>query len=335
MIQALFVHSWKKFTRSVSFSKELATHLFLAFIALTLVGYSLALGFVLENIITKGLKQADSFQFLNGLVLYYFGFEFMMRYFMQNLPVLDVQPYLHLPMKRSRIVHYLLLKSEVHVLNILVPLLFAPFAFTTVAARFGTGAWNWLLSLWMISIGMHYVILLFKKGWDDTLPGFLALIAFFGLLGASDYYGWFKLSEVSSWLFAYTVQGPILLLIITLFVLLLYFFSFRFFLHSMYPDERTLQKTTWGRTQDWSFLNSFGAVGDWINLEIKLILRNKRTRNVLFLSSFFLLYGLIFYTRDRYTEGMPGFLLFIGTFITGIFMINYGQFLFSWQGGHF
>jgi Family of unknown function (DUF5687) len=66
-----------------------------------------------------------------------------------------------------------------------------------------------------------------------------------------------------------------------------------------------------------------------------LILRNKRTRSLLILSAFFLLYGLFFYTKKSYTQDSPGFLLFIGIFITGIFMINYGQFLFSWQSIHF
>ena len=28
-------------------------------------------------------------------------------------------------------------------------------------------------------------------------------------------------------------------------------------------------------------------------------------------------------------------MLFAGVFVTGVFMINYGQFLFSWQAGHF
>ncbi|HNV27498.1 MAG TPA: DUF5687 family protein, partial [Cyclobacteriaceae bacterium] len=90
MVSTLLSHNWKKLLRSVSFTKELATAIFLGLLALMVVGYSLALGFALESIITKGLNQADSFQFLNGLLIYYFGFEFMMRYFMQNLPVLDV-----------------------------------------------------------------------------------------------------------------------------------------------------------------------------------------------------------------------------------------------------
>jgi hypothetical protein len=337
MVQILLNHSWKKFTRSISFSKELATKIFLGFIALMMVGYSLALGFALDAIITNGLEQPDSFQFLNSLLLYYFGFEFMMRYFMQNLPVLQVQPYLHLPLKRANIVHYLLIRSWVHVLNTSVLLLFGPFALMVVAERFGAAsAWNWLLTLCAISFSVHFVVLIFKKGLDDTLIGFLLLTGVIGLLGVADYYNWYKLSDVSANLFAHATHAPWLLVGATLLLAGLYFFNFRFFLKSLYPDELVLNRAnTWGRKQDWAFLQNYGLIGEWINLELKLILRNKRTRNVLFLSAFFLLYGLIFYTQDRYTEGMPGFLLFVGIFITGIFMINYGQFLFSWQGSHF
>lgn len=337
MVATLLSHNWKKLSRSVSFTKELATAIFLGLFALMVVGYSLALGFALESILTKGLKQADSFQFLNGLLIYYFGFEFMMRYFMQNLPVLDVQPYLHLPMKRSRIVHYLLIKSLLHVLNISVFLLFAPFALTVVAQRFGTiSGWSWLISLCLVSLCIHYVVLIFKKGLDDTLVGFLALVGVLALLAASDYYGWFSLSELSAPLFASAAHSVYFPGGIILLFALLYYFNFMFFLKNMYPDELVVHKTTtWGKNQDWVFLQSFGSIGDWINLELKLILRNKRPRTILFLSAFFLLYGLIFYTKDEYTEKMPGFLLFVGIFITGIFMINYGQMLFSWQGGHF
>jgi len=89
------------------------------------------------------------------------------------------------------------------------------------------------------------------------------------------------------------------------------------------------------KNQDWPFLQGFGTLGEWINLEVKLILRNKRPRTILFITLFFMLYGLIFYTKETYTEGQPGFLIFVGTLITGIFMMNYGQFLFSWQANHF
>jgi len=336
MVSLFLSHTWKKFSRSVSFGKEMATSLFLAFLGLMMVSYSVALGFVLNSIITKTLKIEDSTTFLNGILLYYFGFEFMMRYFLQNLPVLDIQPYLHLPIKKSGIVHYLLGKSLLHVMNFIVFFLFAPFAFQVIATNENTAAaWSWLLSIWLLSLTMHYIVILFKKQLDDSIWGLIALISVISLFGAADYFGWFRLSDVSAPVFTAFIKQPLSLLIPAFLFVGLYIANFRFFRQGMYIEDIASQKNdSYGVTKDLAFLSGFGTTGEWINMEVKLILRNKRPRNILFLSAFFLLYGLIFYTNKKYTEEMPAFLLFVGIFITGIFMINYGQFLFSWQGGH-
>lgn len=334
MVTTLLDHGWKKFTRSASFNKDVATSVFLGIMALMMVGYSLAFGFTLNTIITKGLGQDDSFTFLNMLLLYYFVVEFVMRYMIQNLPVIDIQPYLHLPMKRSGIMHFLLIKSLVHVMNFLVLLLFTPFAFTVVAGKFGLGgAWIWLLSIWTISLALHYLVIIFKKQLDDSIWGILVFVIFFSLLAAADYYSWFKLSDISAAFFSGAASGASVLLLVILLLCTLYFFCFRFFIQGVYNDEQQIG-TVKRKAQDFSFLQGFGNIGDWINLELKLIFRNKRPRTVLYMSGLFLLYGLIFYTQDKYREGMPWFLLFVGLFITGIFMINYGQYLYSWQASH-
>jgi hypothetical protein len=80
------------------------------------------------------------------------------------------------------------------------------------------------------------------------------------------------------------------------------------------------------------FLSRFGNIGDLVANEVKLILRNKRPRSALIMGLFFMFYGLIFYTNPKMGEG---FKVFVGMFMTGIFIINYGQFMFSWQAGHF
>ena len=340
MTSTFLQHAYLKFTRSSAFSKELAKGIFMGFLALMIVGYSLGLGFALNGIITNYLKQDDSLLFVNKILLYYFGFEFVMRYFMQNLPALDVQPYLHLPIKRSFIAHYLLSKSLVHVFNSSVFLLFAPFTLTVVARQWGlSSALSWLGSLIIISLLLHYLIIYYKKKWDDTIVGIAILVGVFGLLGAADYYQWFQLSDVSVTIFHRSSTILFVLIFSVALLTVLYWLNFRVFVSSMYGDEWSSQKdsaTEWGKYSDWQFLQGFGAYGEWISLEIKLILRNKRPRTFLFVSIFFLLYGLVFY-RDRGTGHAmpPSTVLFAGTFITGAFMMNYGQLLFSWQSGHF
>ena len=52
------------------------------------------------------------------------------------------------------------------------------------------------------------------------------------------------------------------------------------------------------------------------------------------MSFFFLFYGLIFYNNPSMGAGY-GSAIFCGMFMTGVFIINYGQFMFSWQSSHF
>lgn len=337
MVTTLLAHGWKKFTRSVSFRKDVATKVFMGIVGLMLAGYAIALGFVLEPIIVKGLDQADPINFLNSLLLYYLGFEFVMRYLMQNMPVMDIQPYLHLPMKRSGMVHYLLVRSLIHVLNFLPIFIFAPFAIKVVGGEYGIGiGLAWLATVWLISLVLHFLVLLFKKKLDDNVYGILTLVLVISFFGAADYFQWFKLSAVSTSLFSSVLTRPELLGLVVLLCGLLYYLNYRFFLQAMYPEEIAFKKKSSGSAgQNVDFLKNFGLIGEMINIELKLILRNKRPKNILYLSAFFLLYGLIFYNNDKYMTEMSGILLFVGIFITGIFMINYGQMLFSWQGSHY
>jgi len=75
-------------------------------------------------------------------------------------------------------------------------------------------------------------------------------------------------------------------------------------------------------------------VGELIAIELKLILRHKRTKSILYISCFFLFYGLIFYTNDMYANS-NSMLFFVAMFITGLLMLMYGQWVVSWDSSHF
>ena len=64
-----------------------------------------------------------------------------------------------------------------------------------------------------------------------------------------------------------------------------------------------------------------------------MILRNKRPKSLLYINIFFLAYGFIFYQQKNLDNYL--ILIFIGTFMTSIFSINYGQYMFSWESSFF
>src|SRR5690606_28990890 len=108
-------------------------------------------------------------------------------------------------------------------------------------------------------------------------------------------YGWFKLSDVSAMIFGGAFSGPAFLAGCFVVLAAVYGLTFVLFRNSIYADEVSGQDKKQYGYGDFSFLRSLGLTGEWMNLELKLILRNKRPRTLLFLTALFLLYGLIFY----------------------------------------
>jgi len=163
------------------------------------------------------------------------------------------------------------------------------------------------------------------------------MIGFFvvvGLIGFADYMGWFSLNDLSAKAMNSLIASPWLCLLFPLAALLAFFNHRRFLLANLYLEE--IRKKKRARVgSDYGWLDRFGEIGELIALDIKLIVRNKRPRSVTILSLILLFYGFIFYQNERYQNNQFGMLLLGAVFITGSFIINYGNFLFAWQSSHF
>jgi hypothetical protein len=125
---------------------------------------------------------------------------------------------------------------------------------------------------------------------------------------------------------------PLLVLVPILLAIVIYYINFLFLKQNLYLEELTKHKTLRKSTTEFPLLDRFGNIGDLVANEIKLILRNKRPRSALIMSLFFLFYGLVFYNNPKLGES---FKVFVGMFMTGIFIISYGQHMYGWQATHF
>ena len=85
-----------------------------------------------------------------------------------------------------------------------------------------------------------------------------------------------------------------------------------------------------------AFLARYGPIGHLIQLEIKLMWRNKRTRQILFMSLVFVLLGF-FYSLSSVYEGNTS--IFMASFgfllLSGGLVQNYGPLMFSWESRYF
>ncbi len=337
MFATLIRHSFLQFMRSASFSRNVATLIFLGFIGLLFGVYFLGAAFMLDKLLQGFYNTENTFPYLCKLLIYYFAFEAFMRYFLQSLPVLNLQQYIYLPVGRSKLMHFILLRAYVHPFNLLAAVFFLPYTLFSLVPQLGShAAWLWWGSMVLLSLIIHNGMFFFKKQLDDKPLGTGLLLGFLLLMGLSQYLGWFSLGEVSSPFFEASARLDWLPLLLAALLVALYVLNFLFLRRHSYPEdwsgkeERKIQAIP-----ALGILRRLGVAGELMGLEVRLILRHKRSRSLLMLSAVFLFYGLIFYNNPVYMNDMKGFLVFVGIFITGIFMMNYGQLMFSWNSGHY
>ncbi len=325
--------------RSTSFAKSALTNIFLGFLVLLLLGYLLGAGLLLPRIVEKLVPGQPPLEVVNSFLIYFFLFEFMYRYFVQKLPVVELESLLHLPIGKGRIINMLLIRSFVSPLTCIAILLFLPFAVQVVGAQMGVlGTVYWLGAILLISWTLHWFMLWFKQRFEDGIIGLVVVFAVVVLGGGSNYMGWFNLGEIIKPVFDLAVTSPVPVILLAALMLGSYWLCYRYYVSHAYLEDLSEEEDVKFIDQSIGFFSRFGLAGEMANLEWKLIIRHKKSRTYLMLTGMFLLYGLIFYTNPTYQSedgGISAIFIFVGVFITGIFMIQYGQQFLSWNSANF
>lgn len=327
-----------KITRSTSFGRSLAVGILLVGLGILMLAYVLAMGIVLRPIIVEVLDEEDAVGFLNNILIYFFLFEIIYRYFVQGLPVLELESLLHLPISKSWIIRFLLIRSFISPLSLIPVLLFTPFAVMEIAVTHGGGAAvSWLSLLLLTSWSIHWVMLWFKQKFEDSLIGVLIIFLVFLLGTGSAYFGYYNMGGIFQPIFSLAISSPIPAILMLLVFVAAYFLCYSYYRQHAYLEDLTEEDDIKFANRSIGLFSRFGLAGEMADLEWKMIIRHKKSRSYLTLSGFFLLYGLIFYANPAYQseEGFSYMFIFVGSFITGIFMLQYGQLFLSWNSMNF
>jgi len=333
MIKHFLKHQWLHFRRAPSFEKELGVNIFLGILALFTLATLMSLAFLLPKLLTESLEISNPIVFINSILVYYFLGELFMRYFLQKVPVLDIEPYLNLPITRNRITSFLLGKSLISIYNIISLLLITPFAVKLVFPTYGyAGTIAWTASVFFISMSLHFFNILFKKRLED-MPWVWAVILLFATTNylLKSYFGIDMLSPIGG-LINSIAEIPILAFVPLSSLLLLGYFSYKLFNENLYLEELADTSTSNGNeySDRLKFLDNGELSRSLVLQEVKLIIRHKRTKSILILSLLMVGYGFVIFGNGKYVES-PSIYLLMGVLMSGIFSINYAQFLWSWN----
>lgn len=322
---------WKQFSRSSYFQKGLAIKILLILAALYFIVCFGVLGVFSFFLIEDGFPNEDPLEVVNNYLVFWFLIDLGFRFFMQQLPVMNIKPYMIIPIKRETVIHYLLGKTTLSFFNILPLFFFLPFSIVLLAQGYNPlQVICWFFSMVFFTISLNYLNFLLNKNNKVfyaivAVLGALILLEFYHIYPIAEYAGLFFNEIYNKW---YAVSIPLLLMI------LLYRRNYKFIREGFYLDDAIRKESKEVSSTDLGFLNRFGSIAPFLKNDVKLITRNARPKQVLMMSFLFLFYGLFFYTQDTYKD-MPAFLAFASVFITGGFLLSFGQLVPSWDSEYY
>ncbi|MCH4822509.1 DUF5687 family protein [Gramella lutea] len=327
---------WKSFLRSASFGKSLGLKILMAFLALYFSIMFLSLGIALFPLLKELYPERDPVRIVNSFALVYLLFELIFRFMLQTLPVMDIKPLMVLPILRKKVVNFVLIKSLFSYYNLLPLLLIVPFGLYCILQEgySAKGMTGWMIAMYASTLCINYLNFIIKKRFTENLKALLPVVAIGLILALLDYLKIFEITNYFGEVLNYLIQNPYLAIAPIVILILLFVWNYYNLKGKFYLDSGLKGKSKAVNTREFGWTRKFGSIAPFLQQDIKLIWRNKRPKTTIYMSLILLGYGLLFYPNETY-QGMPAFFVFVGIFITGIFMINFGQFVPSWDSSYY
>lgn len=285
--------------------------------------YLLAIGSFTDNIIKQLFQTTNSLSIINSYIIYILLVDLVLRSIIQNKIKSVAQSYYLLPIKKRTLIYSSIIRSFFNFFNIYILFIIVPYGIASgqsplfvfyIIGIYLLFATNQLL-INIINLLSNYfyilkllpflflflLILLDQLNYISIDPNFFNNINILTLL------------KLFVWIF---------ILLITNYILL----KKQIRTNAQTSNTRGLLKVS-----NLNFLNNKGFVIELLKLEFKLLIRNKRTRQVLYSSMIFMFYFifLLLKTNPPFTIQL---ILFVG--IAGMFSLSYGQFFISWESSY-
>jgi hypothetical protein len=321
---------WKSFFRSASFATNLALKIIMGFMAIYFMVIFVGAGVGIFFLI-KEEAHMEPLATVNTFLIYYFVADLVIRYFFQQMPVTNIKPLLTLPIKRNTIVHYTLGKTIISFFNVLHAFFFIPFTVVLLLNGYGFQAVLWLLGIWALVYVNNFITILI----NNKNSVFYPLLIVVAGLGAAQYYKLFDITLYTKPFFQGMYSTVYLFVVAIVLAAVLYYFTFNYFKNNLNLDTGLAKKSAEAKTENFTWLNQFGTLGTFLKNDIKMIKRNKRPRSTVIASVVFIFYGLLFFTNSIEAYNNPAMQVFGGIFVSGGFLLNFGQFVPSWDSAYY
>lgn len=320
---------FRNFIRNPQFGTNLGMKILMFFGMAYFSAIFVALPFILYFFAKKKMM-ADPLLIFCKFFIYYWAFDLIIRYFLQQMPTQNIKPFLTLGITKKKLVNYTVIKILVNFFNWGNLLFLLPFAGLLIY----DGGYS-VMHLIMFTIGI-FAIFYFNNFLNILLNGknlvLYIVVAVMASLAALEYFKIIELSYYSQLLFYSLYEYAGVFLIPVILAVLTAYLAYQEIYKNFYLDKGLELKVAEGKTENIAFFDRYGVMGTFINNDIRLLKRSKAAKSALFASAMFLLYGLLTFTKGYDNSFMQ---VFMGIFVTGGFMLMFGQRVPSWDSSYY
>ncbi|MBQ0151853.1 MAG: hypothetical protein KBS61_03040 [Chryseobacterium sp.] len=320
---------FKSFFRSSSLVANIGMKILMVLATIYFIGIMLALSIGGYEIVKSEMHQ-NPMQVLASGMIYFWIADLVLRHIWQQLSTQNVKPFLSMNISKKQVVRYTLAKTLTSFFSWVWAFFFIPFSIRLLIDGFSVvGVLGFNIAAMAIVYFNNFLNILLN-GKDLWVYG-TAIV--FAALGGLDYYEIFSLREVSQKVFFAFYEHPWLAIVPVVFLVAIVYIAYQFVYKTFYLDEGLEVKKEVGKTQNIAFLEKYGAVGTFINNDIRLLRRSKAAKGVLVSSVLFLCYGLLIFSGGVYQK--PFMMIFMGLFVTGGFQFMFGQKIPSFDSSYY
>ncbi|REC57403.1 hypothetical protein DRF62_00110 [Chryseobacterium piscium] len=320
---------WKSFFRGSSVGLNLLMKIFrmigIVYFIFCFAGMAFLAYFYVEKEMGENpLKMVSRFLIVAWVV------DLIFKYMIQQLPTQNIKPFLTLNIPKKVVVNYTLIKTFLSPLSWMNSFFFITFCGIMLFNGYSVlNTVSWFIGVSLLFYLNNFLNFLFNDKEKIVMGIGVVILA----ISALTYYEIVPTLSYAETFFYNLYERPYFVVIPIVLFAGLWKITFNYIRKGFYLDEGLEAKKQIGKTENIAFLNKYGAIGSFINNDIKMLKRNKVTKGILIGSFMFVFYGLLMFTNDFYQT--PTMLMFMGLFVTGGFQFTFGQRVPSFDSAYY
>lgn len=334
MLKILFTHYLKNLFRSTRFDANLVLKILIVFSLFYFYSLIVSLGTNFAEILHKFQPLADPVKLFNEFLFYLIPLDCLLRFFFQKNNFRLTSAYMHLPIRRGKIISYILVTKLFNIFNLCLLLFIVPFSWVNILPYYGWLSFTlYLLSILFIMVFITYFTFLIKNlSYNHILFAIVPVLWVMLVLILKFIYRT-EPGTFTAGLFTDILHGNylavILFALLTASIFLVNISMVKQFFYNIFTDKgknnlnvRIPKNSLFGKSSN-----------SYILLELSLMLRNRRIRSILTIPTYFILMTYFIFLFKPINDIYIIFFWYLC--LSGVWGYSYLQVVFSLESSFF